>query len=214
MTISPAEATLLRRLEGELLNPEVRRSPDQVGALLSDDFVEFGSSGGVYDKQQVIEALQQERPPDPGIRLSLVDFIARRLASDVILVTYRTIQEGGPGTKQEPRSLAGLPDLEKVGEGAREFLQLQRTGAGRFAPRAIFSQHVLYVCDCCLSRTGDQHDAFSIAAWLSRADRGGSLGTFLNPRLTPSEREVATVEGWILGVRGLIRSRRSSLRDE
>ena len=103
MTIPPAEATLLRRLEEELLNPEVRHSPDQVGALLSDDFVEIGSSGGVFNKQQVIEALEQEGPPDPTIRLSLVDFIARRLASDVILVTYRIIQEGGPGTRREPR---------------------------------------------------------------------------------------------------------------
>jgi hypothetical protein len=103
MTISPAEATLLRRLEEELLKPEVRRSPDRVGDLLSDDFVEFGSSGGVFNKQQVIEALEQEGPPDPGIRLSLVDFIARRLASDVILVTYRTIQEGGPGARRESR---------------------------------------------------------------------------------------------------------------
>ena len=104
MTIPPAEATLLRRLEEELhLNPEVRHSPDQVGALLSDDFVEFGSSGGVFNKQQVIEALEREGPPDPSIRLSLVDFIARRLASDVILVTYRTIQEGGPGARQESR---------------------------------------------------------------------------------------------------------------
>jgi len=103
MTISLAEATLLRRLEEELLKPEIRHSPDQVGYLLSDDFVEFGSSGGVFNKQQVIEALQQEGLPDPTIRLSLVDFIARRLASDVILVTYRTIQEGGPGTRQESR---------------------------------------------------------------------------------------------------------------
>jgi hypothetical protein len=103
MTIPPAEAALLRRLEGELLKPEVRHSPDQVGALLSDDFVEFGSSGGVYSKQQVVEALKQEGLPDPGIRLSLVDFIARRLASDVILVTYRTIVEGGPETTQESR---------------------------------------------------------------------------------------------------------------
>jgi hypothetical protein len=99
MTIPPAEATLLRRLEEELLNPEVRRSPDQVGDLLSDDFVEFGSSGGVFNKQQVIEALEHEGPPDPTIRLSLVDFIARRLASDVDLVTYRIIQEGGPRTR-------------------------------------------------------------------------------------------------------------------
>jgi hypothetical protein len=49
-------------------------------------------------------------------------------------------------------------------------------------------------------RTGDQHDAYSIAAWLSRADRDGSLAAFLKPDLTPPERAVAQVEGWILGV--------------
>ena len=103
MTIPPAEATLLRRLEEELLTPEIRHSPDQVRDLLSDDFVEFGSSGGVFNKQQVIEALEHEGPPDPTTRLSLVDFIARRLASDVILVTYRINQEGGPGTRPESR---------------------------------------------------------------------------------------------------------------
>jgi hypothetical protein len=103
MTIPPAEAPLLRHLEEKLLNPEVRRSPDQVRDLLSDDFVEFGSSGGVYNKQQVIEGLKQEGPPDPSISLSLVDFIARRLSSDVILVTYRIIQEAAPGAKRESR---------------------------------------------------------------------------------------------------------------
>lgn len=54
-------------------------------------------------------------------------------------------------------------------------------------------------------RTGDQHDAYSIAAWLWRADRAGSLPAFLNPDLSPAERSVAQVEGWILGVPGLIR---------
>jgi hypothetical protein len=51
-------------------------------------------------------------------------------------------------------------------------------------------------------RTGDQHDGFSIAAWLLRADRGGSLKGFFNPTLTPSERSTAEVEGWILGISG------------
>lgn len=55
-------------------------------------------------------------------------------------------------------------------------------------------------------RTGDQHDAFSIAAWLSRADRDGTLAGFLHPDLSPPERTVAQVEGWILGVPGIIRS--------
>ncbi len=57
-------------------------------------------------------------------------------------------------------------------------------------------------------RTGDQHDAFSIAAWLSRADRTGSLAAVLKPDLTAPERAMAQVEGWILGVPGLIRDRR------
>ena len=55
-------------------------------------------------------------------------------------------------------------------------------------------------------RTGDQHDAFSIAAWLSRADRDGSLAAFLKPDLNLPERSVAQVEGWILGVPGLIQA--------
>ncbi len=51
-------------------------------------------------------------------------------------------------------------------------------------------------------RTGDQHDAYSVAAWLWRANHDGSLPAFLNPDLSPVERAVAQVEGWILGVPG------------
>ena len=49
-------------------------------------------------------------------------------------------------------------------------------------------------------RTGDQHDAYSVSAWLSHADRSTSLSGFLKPSLTQSERATAEVEGWILGV--------------
>ena len=49
-------------------------------------------------------------------------------------------------------------------------------------------------------RTGDQHDAYCIAAWLSSADQGNNLPGFLDPSLTSSERALAQVEGWILGV--------------
>jgi hypothetical protein len=49
-------------------------------------------------------------------------------------------------------------------------------------------------------RTGDQHDAYSIAAWLSHADLDGRLSAFLKPSLMPLERALAEVEGWILGV--------------
>ncbi len=49
-------------------------------------------------------------------------------------------------------------------------------------------------------RTPDQHDAFSVARWLSHADHDGSLAAFLKPGLTPPERTLAQLEGWILGV--------------
>jgi hypothetical protein len=50
-------------------------------------------------------------------------------------------------------------------------------------------------------RTPDQHDAYTIAAWLRQTDQDGQLNSFLSPSLTPSERAIAEVEGWILGVR-------------
>ena len=49
-------------------------------------------------------------------------------------------------------------------------------------------------------RTPVQHDAYSIAAWMQQVDRNGQLSKFLNPNLTPPERGIAGVEGWILGV--------------
>ena len=47
----------LRRLEERLLQPEVRQSAEAVADLLADDFIEFGSSGQVFNKQQIIEGL-------------------------------------------------------------------------------------------------------------------------------------------------------------
>jgi hypothetical protein len=45
-----------------------------------------------------------------------------------------------------------------------------------------------------------QHDTYSVAAWLRQADLDGQLARFLNPQLTPPQRTVAQVEGWILGI--------------
>lgn len=49
-------------------------------------------------------------------------------------------------------------------------------------------------------RTGDQHDAYAVASWLREGDRDGRLRASLNPNLSPADRGVAQVEGWILGV--------------
>ena len=50
-------------------------------------------------------------------------------------------------------------------------------------------------------RTPDQHDAYSIAAWLRLADGEGTLAEFFKPELNPPERAIARVEGWILGIK-------------
>jgi hypothetical protein len=49
-------------------------------------------------------------------------------------------------------------------------------------------------------RDGHQQDAYSIAAWLRRADMDGYLGGFFEFYLEEKERKVAEIEGWILGV--------------
>ena len=49
--------------------------------------------------------------------------------------------------------------------------------------------------------TGDQGDAYAVAAWLQQADRDGRLQAELQPALSSNERMQAQVEGWILGVR-------------
>ena len=79
-----AEVQLIRGLEEQLLRAEVRKSPERVAGLLADDFTEIGSSGRVYDKQQIIDLLQRERWPGP--QATLRDFSARPLAADLILV--------------------------------------------------------------------------------------------------------------------------------
>ncbi len=49
-------------------------------------------------------------------------------------------------------------------------------------------------------RTPDQHDAYSVAAWMQRTDQDGLIAGFFHPSLTPAERTQAQIEGWILGV--------------
>lgn len=50
-------------------------------------------------------------------------------------------------------------------------------------------------------RTADQHDAWSVAEWMRRADGDGTLPECLAPRLKATDRLAAAIEGWILGVR-------------
>src|ERR1700730_10409986 len=93
MAAAAAIDAQLRSLEEELLQPAVRRSTERVSALLADNFVEFGSSGQVYNKRQIIAALAEETPS----KLSLTDFESTLLSENVALVKYRAIRHSKTG---------------------------------------------------------------------------------------------------------------------
>lgn len=89
--ISTAE--VIRMLEERLLQPSVRHSAKDVSDLLADDFVEFGSSGNVFTKTQVIESLQRGE----SARWTLSDFEARTLAPGVVLASYYVVKREPSG---------------------------------------------------------------------------------------------------------------------
>jgi hypothetical protein len=71
-------------LEEKMLEPAFRKSSHEFAELLTDDFVEFGSSGRIFDKASILRELSEEGPVD----LSLREFEAGMLAEDVVQVTY------------------------------------------------------------------------------------------------------------------------------
>ena len=75
----------IRRLEERLLTPEVQAAPEELARLLADDFLEFGSSGRVFDRQQVIAML----PLQPKEQFALTEFQVRLLAPTIALAMYR-----------------------------------------------------------------------------------------------------------------------------
>jgi hypothetical protein len=86
-------AAHLEELEREL-HVHVIRVSARASELLADDFVEFGRSGRVFNKESIIAAMAQEAP---GPRLSTAtDFKVVNISTDAALVTYRTIQNAEP----------------------------------------------------------------------------------------------------------------------
>ncbi|MBA8876926.1 DUF4440 domain-containing protein [Phyllobacterium myrsinacearum] len=84
--------SLLQSFEEQLLEQSVRQTPNTVRQLLADEFVEFGSSGSVFNKQEIVDALANEAADkDPFVR-STSDFSVQALSQDVILITYRSVR--------------------------------------------------------------------------------------------------------------------------
>ena len=72
-------------LEHELLSSQVRASHARLDELLAHAFVEFGSSGRIYDKQSMILALTQAASME---NYQVDDFTVVTESEDTALVTY------------------------------------------------------------------------------------------------------------------------------
>jgi hypothetical protein len=97
----PTDAELLA-LEHSHLLPEVRRSAVRMRELLADDFVEFGSSGAVHDRDAVIRSLAGER----NHRAAIDGFSVQLRSPDAALTTYRLASqsENAPAVRWTLRS--------------------------------------------------------------------------------------------------------------
>lgn len=99
----------LRKLETNLLQPEVRRNREMLSSLMADEFIEYGSSGRVYTKQEEIDGLPTESPA----RFSIRHFSVTILAVGAALVRYQAArhdESGGGITKSLRSSLWVLRD--------------------------------------------------------------------------------------------------------
>jgi hypothetical protein len=79
----------IKNLEELLLNPHIRRSIPDLSKILAEDFIEFGSSGRVFTKKEIIKSLQAET----NLKLSLTNFKLKELDGYYFLATYKSLRE-------------------------------------------------------------------------------------------------------------------------
>lgn len=77
----------LKRLEVSLHTIDVRSDKIRLSSLLHDEFVEFGRSGKVYSKRDVLEEFQDYSQPFDIVSR---DFQFAELGENAVLVTYRS----------------------------------------------------------------------------------------------------------------------------
>jgi len=74
----------IKALELLLLDPKTRKSPNRLDDLICDEFIELGQSGTLYDKADIISALND----DPYTNAVFSDFDIQTLSPNLMLVNY------------------------------------------------------------------------------------------------------------------------------
>jgi hypothetical protein len=83
------------KLETDLLKPEVRMSIEKLGEILADDFVEYGSSGLVYDKAMILQRL----PQGPSPAYTIYDFEIIVLSETIVQSRFKSDRTNMDNTK-------------------------------------------------------------------------------------------------------------------
>lgn len=120
-----ATAAQLRKLEESLLDTAVRRDRKKMRSMLAENFLEFGSSGRIWNRNSIIELLSQETAFVPP---AIEDFRCAFLTDDVTLVTYRTVRTD-PETGEVLASLRSSIWKNESGTWRMRFHQGTRTTA-------------------------------------------------------------------------------------
>ncbi|TCK75555.1 DUF4440 domain-containing protein [Acidipila rosea] len=85
----------LVRMERVLLRPEIRHDERRMRELLADEFVEFGSSGRVFNKAQILADLGAEAAAE----VMADKFQVQWLAESAALLTYHSSRREEPSGK-------------------------------------------------------------------------------------------------------------------
>lgn len=85
MKLSDNATRSFLELETALHKRQIRSSPEALSDLLAEEFTEFGSSGRIFDRSSIIEAVTRE---SGELAIVVENFAARELASGVVLVSY------------------------------------------------------------------------------------------------------------------------------
>jgi len=80
---------IVMELERLLLEPATRSDLSKLETLLHDEFIEFGSSGKIYNKRDVLDSLPNETPK----KLVIESINTKQLSDSCVLLTYKLISD-------------------------------------------------------------------------------------------------------------------------
>ena len=112
------------QLEKDLLKSEVRKSSQKINEILSDDFIEFCSSGSIYHYKN--GDIFQEKDDELENNWRILDFEIKELSDDCLLALYKVIKLN---EKDENKRSSIRSSIWKLQDGKWEMIFHQGTNS-------------------------------------------------------------------------------------